>query len=187
MRRSRAGASRSSMKYSPTKRILTTAMTMMASAVRVCPPWLWPSALDNTVARVRTSQTAEVRVRRSGARAVMAGLLADQVEQGEQHDPQQVDHVPETSAAFCPAELLGGQRGLAAGVEQVCEHCQPKDQVETVQPGECVVEHEELVGQRGDPERNLVVVFDDLQDRKGQPGGDRAGDQRGRDAGDLSA
>src|ERR1700739_1696083 len=102
MPRSTVGASRSSMKYSPTKRILTTAMTIMASAVRVCPPWLWPRAQDNTVARGRTTQTADVRVRRSVAMAVIAGLLADQVEQREQHDPQQVDHVPETSAAFCP-------------------------------------------------------------------------------------
>src|SRR4029077_6405128 len=167
MLRSNGGAPRSSMKYRPTNRILMNAMSRMLMPARawlfdIPRVWCPPSDQDSSVARVRASQTAAVRVRSSGGSVVIAGSI-HQVEEREQDDPEQIDHVPVAAGAFEPAELFGVQGGAACREVHVGQHAEAEYQVEPVQAGEHEVEHVEAVGLWGDARVDLARVLKDFQ------------------------
>src|SRR2546427_12296115 len=76
-----------------------------------------------------------------------------EIEHWKEHDPQQVDHVPVEAARLEPAEERSVHRLLSRLEPQHREHGHADHEVQEVDPGEHVIEHEEVVAQQGDAVR----------------------------------
>src|ERR1700761_227449 len=96
--RAKAGAWRSSINSNPTNRTFTNVTIRIATAAACVPPA--PSrplktSNDSRVAHTNSSQIADSRLNISW----LMDLL-HQIQQREQHDPENVDQVPEGGPAF---------------------------------------------------------------------------------------
>src|SRR5882762_3304059 len=86
-----------------------------------------------------------------------------QVEQCEQHDPDEIDHMPEARTTFEKGELSFTQAGPSGESEHRDQDAQTHQKVECMQTGEHKEVHEEVVagghmpvGNEVGPLKNLV-------------------------------
>src|SRR5581483_5640642 len=127
------------MKYRPTKRTFRNATNRTMIVAR----WAWTPASVPTRQEISVATISPIQTTLIGLRARVLSWaaieLVQEVEQREQDDPQEVDHVPEARAALHERELALGQLLLAGEHEQRRQHAHADQQMEGVDPGE----HEE--------------------------------------------
>ena len=70
-------------------------------------------------------------------------MPVDQVQQGEQVDPDDVDEMPVQPADFERGVICGSEATLPCHPQQPCENAETDDHVESVQPGHYEIESEE--------------------------------------------
>lgn len=95
------GAVRASMNCIITAAVLAKASTTMTSAGATPNASALPPVSHD--AMVAATSTAHQMIRR---RSVLSTRASEQIEQGEQHDPQEIDDVPEQPAALDQKETL---------------------------------------------------------------------------------
>src|SRR5437899_3101076 len=118
------------MKYRPTNRTFVKATSTTTVVLSRAPiPRSVPTPHETTVATISPSHTRLIRLLSREASCAAMGS-AHQVQQSEQHDPQQVDHVPEAGAALQEGVLPLAQRLVARQHEQGDQHAHRDQQVE---------------------------------------------------------
>ncbi len=89
---------------------------------------------------------------------LLALSSSQQVDHWEEHDPDQIDHVPELCACFDIARVVAPR-----GKQQ---YANPDEDMRSVKAGQQVIKHEKRVGLKRDALHGLVGLFRAFDDQK---------------------
>src|SRR5882757_11333668 len=105
-----------------------------------------------------------------------------QVEQCEEHDPDEIDHMPEAGTTLEKGELSFTQAGFSGESEHGDQNAQTHEKVECVQAGEHKEVHEEVVASGHMPVGNEVGPLKNLVEQEPRAADECDSDRHLRDA-----